>query len=182
MSKLLATYKTVRDLHAAAYAVCQQVTQMIPTHGTPKNIADGVLITRKIAELLADTEKEFKKLQTALSAAGCAWLVAKGDGEPLHGGYCSAQGRPATACEVPSRTKDPAKYARLCAIMGVQDHPLARLHYPAIKQAITERLASGKNLPPELAEYKQYNEFNLVATERSGSTLDADATQSQYII
>lgn len=182
MSVLLSTYRTARDLNAAVYALCKDVTERIPTQGTPKVIADSVLLTRKSAELLEDAANQLVELQKALSAAGCMMLVAKGDGEPLQGVFCSASGRPSTACEIPSRSKNPEKYARLCAIMGVADHPLTRIHYPAIKQTITEYLARGLALPPELDEYKQYKEYNLVATERSSSKLDAMATQHQYLI
>jgi hypothetical protein len=179
--RLLSAYRTIRDTHAALYTLLQNIEQAVPTHGTPKVIADGVLICRKSAELCEDMASQLKRMQGVLSKTGGIMYVAKGDGEPLRGAYATGAIKVSKAVAVPSRSKEPEKYALLCDIMGAPDHPLTRLNFPAIKERISQILAAGENLPPALEAYKQYDDCNLVATERSGSQLETDATQQTYL-
>jgi hypothetical protein len=175
-TKLLTIYRTIKTLHERLYVDIKAIKASIPKYALPKPLADGALITRKCQELLDDSSKMLGELQQAIEAAGVMVLVQKGDGEPLKGDYASAYGKPAASVTVPSHTKDPAKYQRLCEILGVPYHPLTRLHWPSIKSQLSEILASGDNLPAELNEFKQYTEPRLIATAR-GNELDTAAAQ-----
>lgn len=182
MSKLLSAYKSVKQLHDTLYPALQQIRQIVPTHATTKNIADAALMLRKMSELLDDTRKECDKLAGLVSQVGCMMLVTKGTGEPLAGEYATAYGKVSTAAKLPSFSQEPEAYKRLCEILNVPYHPLTRLHWPAIRDAISEHLSNGGTLYPELQPYVQYNETKLIAAERAGGLLDQHAAQIEGLI
>jgi len=181
-TNLLRLYATIKRLHARSYTAIKGIKAAVPTHATTKAVADAALITRKACELLADLQKQLDDLNETISATGVMMLIAKGTGEPLAGDYCTAYGKPGVSASVPSFSKDPAKYQRLCEVLRVEFNPLTRLHWPSIKQQLSELVEAGHELPAEIKEFQTYPETKLIAKERGGNLLDIAAAQVQGIL
>lgn len=173
-SKALNLYGRVKQLHALVHEACKELNSIRETMAS-RDIADVALMLRKASDFLDDSRKECDKTYAGFGLTGSMMLIAKGTGEPLQGRYASAYAKPTTAVGVPSYTKEPEAYMAMCAALGVQHHPLTRLHFPAIKEMLTARVAEGGNVPAELANFKQYSEVALVCKEHRDSQLDADA-------
>ena len=171
---MLDIYKTCKNLHAKLYARCITAGDAIPKVGTPMRVADFALILDKSIAYLEDTVKELKKLREKLNRPGFDFYITSA-GEPVEGLYGSGNGKVGKAVNVPSLSKDPAGYQRLCEILGAPFHPTTRLHFPAVKEHITTLLAKGENLPPELAEFKQYDTIEFVVKSRDDDKLNEDA-------
>lgn len=152
------------------YEMTQKIEQTAPMLA-PRDIADFAFLMRKAADFLDDAKKACNKAYTALGNAGVDLILQKGDGEPLRGQYASGWHSGKVSVNVPGFDKDPEKYARLCEILGVEAHPLTRLHYPSIETLLSGIVASGQKLQPELAEFKQYSTTTFITKENKDSTL-----------
>jgi hypothetical protein len=171
---MLDIYKTCKNLHAKLYVRSQSIIDNIPKVGTPKRLTDLAYVLDKSIEYLEDTIRQLKKAREEINKPGFIMYVESA-GEPLKGVYASGVGKPGKSVNIPSLSKDPAGYQRLCEIFGAPFHPLTRLHYPAFKEHIAAILAKGENLPPELEEFKQYDIPLLVVKGRADNEIDEHA-------
>lgn len=177
---MLSIYKTSKDVHKAIYLSLKDAAKKLQAGQTPGEIADAAYLLRKSSELLDDAHKEIDKYRKILDRVGCLMVVEQA-GANLQGEYATARGDLSTSVSLPSFTDDPENYAELCAYFGVGCSPMTRIHFPAVREHITELLSQGKNLPPVLAKYKQYQEAKLVATARRGDDLENVLPQVPYL-
>lgn len=177
---MLSVYKTANDVHKAVYLTLKEAKDKLQAESTPENVADNAYLLRKASELFDDAHKEIDKFRKFLDRIGCVMVVEQA-GQNLKGQFATARGDVSTAVQIPSFTENPKEYAELCEYFGVDCTPLTRIHFPAVRDHISELLAQGKNLPPVLAKYKQYQEAKLVATARRGDELDNAVAQAPYL-
>lgn len=172
---MLEIHKTIKALHEALYKRCQEISGKIPDYATTKNVTDLAYMLDKDIELLNDSRKELERLRDKASDCGCVMLVMKGTGEPLAGQYATASGKPTKAVNIPSFHTEPERYKELCEMFGVPVDPLQRLHYPSLKEHMSNILAEAGQLPPEMDKFATHEKAVLIVKGRADNTLDKDS-------
>ena len=136
---------------------------------TVEELADLGYLCREMASV-AD---EFRKEALAKMELFSRLLAERMLKDLLNGGAVQdrAVGKYATATpEVKARVKLPAKdtaeYARLVAWLGIPEHNrhFVRMHYPSIRDEVTERAKRGENPPPGIVTSSQ--EFKCTYRKR----------------
>lgn len=177
---MLDLYKTAESVHKAVYLRLKTAREQLRTEATPENVADAAYMLRLASDYLDDAHKEIDKFRKMLDSLGCLMIAQQG-GENLKGKYASARGDIKTGCEIPSFSKQPQLYAEMCDYFNVPCDPIVRLHFPAVREHITELLGEGKQLPEVLQKGAMYQEAKLIATKRPGDALEKDAAQSDFL-
>lgn len=168
---MLDVLKTAEQVHKAVYLRLKQAREAVQKSATPENIADAAYCLRVASDLFDDVHKEIDKFRKVIDGIGCLMVVEQCGGN-LQGKYATARGDTKGACEIPSFSKSPTEYAEMCEYFDVPCSPMTRLHFPAVREHISEILSEGKPLPEVIQKHKLYQEAKLVATKRRGDELD----------
>ena len=138
------------------------------------SVADMAMLLKESANLLDGARKELEKAESVLANVAMLKAASNGDLEIPEGRYAKARIATRSAVKIPSYSRDPEGYKELCEALGLEFNPLSRLHWPTIKEWISEKIANGEQLHPALEKYRVYNESSLVTTIADGNALTAD--------
>lgn len=137
---------------------------------------DLAFVAREGAKLADDCRKEFTALQELLEGVVCAVWVQDGVNDPdatsstISGELASGSPDVRQMVSLPREKNDPVAFKKLCNHLGIMGRAFKnrvfKLHWPSLVDYVSERLASGKPLPPGVKGGKTYSLFRLKPLRR----------------
>lgn len=181
-------YRELREAHGRFKRIAEQIMASVDANMSREELADIAYAARESASLADENRKAWQMLTEKAQRTACIlWLQDMTNaGEPIRTEHCTATPDVRVAVRVPSRKKDPERYARLMQWLGVPEalytapegeSPAVDLHYMGIVRTATDMLAEGKTLPPELNMGNTGQLYFLKIRGRKGvdETLPVDA-------
>lgn len=160
-------YSDVKQLHTDLYERIKYENEHLENLEL-SDAADQCYMLTQCAERLKSLSIEMEKLRKNLGGAAIIMARESGTMHVPTGKLARAHIKGTVSAKIPSYSKDPEGYQRLCRALGVPFHPDTRLHYPTLKEKMSAIMDEKGELPDELKPFAVYEEVQLVCVALSG--------------
>jgi len=130
---------------------------------------------KEIAKLLKDLRIEYDKLSELAQRIACLrWVQLQEDApEKIETELYKCRPDLQMSANIPSHSKEPEKYIELLKWIGVEEAVastgLLRVHWPTLKEVITEQQSLGKPLPAGISADKTHAHYTIKYRSKGGS-------------
>ena len=160
-------------LHTDVIQATEHLTTLCTAHAKLEEAADIVYHLKKASEYLDDCRKAIDRLKKVYTASACMLALESGSTAIPPGNVAKGYLKSYTSFKQPSYSKEPEAYNSLCVYLGLEPSPYTRIHFPTLKDHVTELSAKGA-LPKALEPYKQYTETVIITSPISPGDHDED--------
>jgi hypothetical protein len=164
-------YRLARELHGEVIRECAAQNARTKSDPRPTELADAAYALREIETFLEEARKKIKSEKEFAEHMACAVTTqVYQTAEAIRTEYCTAKPDVKMVVTVPSRSKDPEKYAAMMEYLEVprvlwdsgEEHAVVKAHWPGLVAHLDKLQAQGKPLPPGIDPNKTYPNYKLI--------------------
>ena len=130
--------------------------------------------SREIARMLKDLQVEFDKISALAQKIACLkWIQTEEELAQVETNEFKCSPQLQMSANIPSHSKEPEKYIDLLKWLGVEEEVaskgLLRVHWPTLRDLLTEMQELGKPLPNGISADKTHAHYSLKYKTKGGS-------------
>lgn len=183
MSRELAldVYRKSSAIHSEMYVMLSKLRDYAQSPQTIEDLTDVTYLLKKSHDLIHDLKKELDGAKTLLERTTCLIAITREQVDKIRTDIVTGSPHLTMGANAPSMKKDPEKFFEFCEAIGVSREVAAsdvfRLHWPGMKEYLTELQAKGEPLPAGIDPDKTYPVYTLRCLPARGVDLDEYAGQ-----
>lgn len=181
VKQLVEFYRDFMRFHSDFYMRLQDLTDEIRESLEPKRCADASYVLKSCIKYAKDLAREMDNCSFVIQRIGCLVQAQKMDADPIHGELATGTPDITHVVSIPNFKKNREECIKLMKNLGVPDilcvGGAVRPHWPAMVQALSDRITSGTPLPEGIDGKTTYPKYSINTRARRGVDLDALAAE-----